>query len=94
MEIGSPMASMYLLGNPDHYASHNYVPFAWRQYVQFVRNFWVESMKKEEEEGEEEDRPDEERVPIRRMDGRFVPASTVDDYRYRPIEYSNLSLYE
>lgn len=23
MEIGSPMASMYLLGNPDHYASHN-----------------------------------------------------------------------
>ncbi|KAJ6545639.1 hypothetical protein B0H19DRAFT_955240, partial [Mycena capillaripes] len=94
MEIGSPMASMYLLGNPDHYASHNYVPFAWRQYVQFVRNFWVESMKQEEEEGEEEDRPDEERVPIGRMDGRFVPASTVDDYRYRPIEYSNLSLYE
>ncbi|KAJ7939545.1 hypothetical protein B0H13DRAFT_1548649, partial [Mycena leptocephala] len=33
MEIGSPMASMYLLGNPDHHASHNYVPFAWRQYV-------------------------------------------------------------
>ncbi|KAJ7934719.1 hypothetical protein B0H13DRAFT_2305498 [Mycena leptocephala] len=53
------MASMYLLGNPDHYASHKYVPFAWRQYVQFVRNFWVESMKQEEED-EEEDRPDEE----------------------------------
>ncbi|KAJ7155809.1 hypothetical protein C8R46DRAFT_1295856, partial [Mycena filopes] len=58
MEIGSPMASMYLLGNPDHYTSHNYVPFAWRQYVQFVRT------------------------------------SAVDDYRYRPAVYSNLTLYE
>ncbi|KAJ7662402.1 hypothetical protein B0H17DRAFT_953088, partial [Mycena rosella] len=25
MEIGSPMAAMYLLGQPDHYASHPYV---------------------------------------------------------------------
>ncbi|KAJ7459305.1 hypothetical protein FB451DRAFT_1046253 [Mycena latifolia] len=29
MEIGSPMAYMYLLDNPDHYASHKYVTFAW-----------------------------------------------------------------
>ncbi|KAJ7161111.1 hypothetical protein C8R46DRAFT_865460, partial [Mycena filopes] len=56
MEIGSPMASMYLLGNPDHYASHQYVPFAWRPY--------------------------------------FVPSSGVDDYRYRPVVYSNLTLFE
>ena len=27
MEIGSPMASMYLLGNPDHYTSNTFVPF-------------------------------------------------------------------
>ncbi|KAJ6552754.1 hypothetical protein B0H19DRAFT_915430, partial [Mycena capillaripes] len=97
MEIGSPMASMYLLGNPDHYASHTYVPFAWRQYVQFVRNFWVDSMKEEEEEDDEGDWPgrrDEERVPISHVDGKFVPASAVDDYRYRPAAYSNLTLYE
>jgi hypothetical protein len=25
MEIGSPMASMYLLGNPDHYTSHQFI---------------------------------------------------------------------
>ncbi|KAJ7028484.1 hypothetical protein C8F04DRAFT_963937 [Mycena alexandri] len=56
MEIGSPMASMYLLGNPDHYTSHKYVPFAWRQY--------------------------------------FVPSSAVDDYRYRPAAYNNMTLYE
>ncbi|KAJ7734607.1 hypothetical protein B0H16DRAFT_1327430 [Mycena metata] len=56
MEIGSPMASMYLLGNPDHYASHLYVPFAWRSY--------------------------------------FIPTSGVDDYRFRPAVYSNVTLYE
>ena len=27
LEIGSPMASMYLLGNPDHYISHEFVNF-------------------------------------------------------------------
>ncbi|KAJ7864128.1 hypothetical protein B0H14DRAFT_2285087, partial [Mycena olivaceomarginata] len=41
MEIGSPMASMYLLGFPDKYASHKYVNFAWPAYVQFIRAFWV-----------------------------------------------------
>ncbi|KAJ7187206.1 hypothetical protein C8R46DRAFT_879409 [Mycena filopes] len=45
MEIGSPMASLYLLGNPDYYSSHVYVPFAWRQYVQFVRAHWIREMK-------------------------------------------------
>ncbi|KAJ7153847.1 hypothetical protein C8R46DRAFT_912346, partial [Mycena filopes] len=111
MEIGSPMASLYLLGNPDHYSSHDYVPFAWRQYVQFVRSFWVETMAQAEEEEEEEEEEDEEgmglgadnqefggdedeKLPIGRMDGKFVPASSVDDYRYRPLEYESLTLYE
>ncbi|KAJ7867320.1 hypothetical protein B0H13DRAFT_1636202 [Mycena leptocephala] len=90
MEIGSTMASMYLLGNPDHYASHKYVPFAWRQYVQFVRGFWVDSMKEEEEEGDESEWPgqdDEERVRIGRMARKFVPSYSVNDYRYRPADH-------
>ena len=33
MEIGSPMASMYLLENPDHYTSHKFVPFWWKSFV-------------------------------------------------------------
>ncbi|KAJ7733307.1 hypothetical protein B0H16DRAFT_1262450, partial [Mycena metata] len=97
MEIGSPMASLYLLGNPDRYASHTYVPFAWRQYVQFVRAFWVSNGPAEEEEEEEDEgmcADDEERLPIGRMDGKFVPASAVDDYRFRPDAYSALNLYE
>jgi len=43
MEIGSPMASLYLLGNPDHYTSHIFVPFWWRTYVSEVRRSWPDS---------------------------------------------------
>ncbi|KAF9547539.1 hypothetical protein CPC08DRAFT_648747, partial [Agrocybe pediades] len=32
MEIGSPMACLYLLDNPDHYTSHTFVPFWWKSY--------------------------------------------------------------
>ena len=33
MEIGSPMASMYLLQSPDHYTSHKFIPFWWKSFV-------------------------------------------------------------
>ena len=36
-EMGAPMIAMYLLGNPDHYTSHMFVPFYWRSYVQEAR---------------------------------------------------------
>ncbi|KAJ6520773.1 hypothetical protein DFH09DRAFT_1048253, partial [Mycena vulgaris] len=92
MEIGSPMASMYLLGNPDHYASHKYATFAWRPYVQFIRSYWVPTSAIDELEEDEKD--EEERVPIARQDSKFVPSSGVDNYRYRPLVYNNVTLYE
>ncbi|KAF4618021.1 hypothetical protein D9613_012865 [Agrocybe pediades] len=39
MEIGSPMAWLYLLENPDHYTSHTFVPFWWRSYVSHVKRY-------------------------------------------------------
>ncbi|KAJ7133232.1 hypothetical protein C8R44DRAFT_611025 [Mycena epipterygia] len=30
LQIGSPMASLYLLDNPDHYTNFNFKPFWWR----------------------------------------------------------------
>ncbi|THU95718.1 hypothetical protein K435DRAFT_587196, partial [Dendrothele bispora CBS 962.96] len=32
MELGAPMICMFLLDNPDHYASHNFKPFHWSRY--------------------------------------------------------------
>jgi len=31
------MIAMYLLGNPDHYTGHLFVPFYWESYVQEAR---------------------------------------------------------
>ena len=39
MEIGSPMAKMYPLQNPDHYVSHQFIPFWWKSFVNDVRNY-------------------------------------------------------
>lgn len=41
LEVGGPMAAMYLLGHPDHYSSHSYVPLYWKQYVTYVLNAWA-----------------------------------------------------
>ncbi|KAJ6628106.1 hypothetical protein B0H10DRAFT_1733253, partial [Mycena sp. CBHHK59/15] len=41
MEIGSPMAAMYLLKNPDHYTSHRFVLFWWQSWVADVRRSWA-----------------------------------------------------
>ncbi|KAJ7121783.1 hypothetical protein C8R43DRAFT_1241439 [Mycena crocata] len=93
LEIGSPMASMYILGNPDHYASHEYVPFAWRPFVQFIRSFWVAHLDIGDRDDDEQN-DDEERIPIGRQGSNFVPSTKVDDYRYRPVVYNNVTLYE
>ncbi|KZT27281.1 hypothetical protein NEOLEDRAFT_1038953, partial [Neolentinus lepideus HHB14362 ss-1] len=42
MEIGAPMASAYLLGNPDHYTSHRFKPVYWKTYVNEVLKDWID----------------------------------------------------
>lgn len=41
MEIGGPMAALYLLKNPDHYTSHEFVPFYWKNYLNYVEGEWT-----------------------------------------------------
>ncbi|KAJ7768494.1 hypothetical protein B0H16DRAFT_1268482, partial [Mycena metata] len=90
MEIGSPMASMYVLGHPDHYVSHTYVPFAWRSYSLFVKSFWAADDVSLDDAGSVH----EEKVMVSKSSGQFVPGSSVDDYRFRPVVHQNLSLFE
>jgi hypothetical protein len=42
MEMGSPMISMYLLGNPDHYKSHEFRVFYWQSFVNEARTPWTQ----------------------------------------------------
>ncbi|KAJ7710364.1 hypothetical protein B0H17DRAFT_907037, partial [Mycena rosella] len=91
MEIGSPMAAMYLLGNPDCYKSHIYVNFAWRTYVTFVKKYWFLQLEAEARMGE--DVP-EDNVAIQSKEGEFMASSVVDDYAMRPAVYERVNLYE
>jgi len=81
MEMGAPMISMYLLGNPDHYTDHKFVPFYWQSFVT---------------EAERAFRDDLEpmKVAMIKHKGRIVGVSPVFDYIFRPPELDNMSLYE
>src|ERR1700728_4290812 len=84
LEIGGPMASLYLLGNPDHYTKQNFIVLYWKSYVTEVLKAW-------KQDGEV--LPD--KVILRKnVDGEFIGLSIVDDYKYRPYELSDKSLYK
>ncbi|KAH7906416.1 hypothetical protein BJ138DRAFT_1016259, partial [Hygrophoropsis aurantiaca] len=84
MEIGAPMASLYLLGNPDHYTSHKFVPIYWKSYVAEARRYWADE--------QTTDDPDSNMV-LQRIKGSVVGTSPIFDYIYRPAEFGDMSLY-
>ena len=40
LELGGPMAALYMLENPDHYTSAKFKTFYWKSYVRAVRQAW------------------------------------------------------
>ncbi|KAJ3917037.1 hypothetical protein F5877DRAFT_24178, partial [Lentinula edodes] len=40
LELGGPMICLYLLGNPDYYSSHVFVPLYWKCFVTAARKDW------------------------------------------------------
>ena len=43
MEMGNPMICMYILGNPDHYKSHQFRVFHWITFITAARSPWIKS---------------------------------------------------
>ncbi|KAJ7750494.1 hypothetical protein B0H14DRAFT_2280639, partial [Mycena olivaceomarginata] len=41
LQIGSPMASLYLLNNPDHYTNYKFKVFWWKSFVAEVKKDWL-----------------------------------------------------
>ncbi|KAJ7479681.1 hypothetical protein FB451DRAFT_1031501, partial [Mycena latifolia] len=97
MEIGSPMAAMYLLQIPDRYTGHKFAVFRWRNYVYEVRKAWYKR-DSELHDSEMPDSDDEEafldKVVLTKANQKIVGASPVDDYKYRSDDLSGMSLYE
>ncbi|KAH7906052.1 hypothetical protein BJ138DRAFT_1016813, partial [Hygrophoropsis aurantiaca] len=87
MEIGAPMASLYLLGNPDHYTSHKFKPMYWRSYVSEARRYW-------ESKSSDDDLNQEDNLVLQRIRGSVVGTSPVFDYIYRPLEFQDMCLYD
>jgi hypothetical protein len=81
MEMGAPMISMYLLGNPDHYTDHKFVPFFWQSFVTEAERAFRDDL-------------DPMKVVLVKRKGRIVGVSPVFDYIYRPLELEHMSLYE
>ncbi|KAJ7710908.1 hypothetical protein B0H17DRAFT_1123991 [Mycena rosella] len=103
LQIGSRMAALYLLGNPDHYTNMSFKVFWWKSYVSEVNRSWLlvmgesgmpvdhdrEDTEKDRENGDETDRV----VLIKSNEG-YVGTTNVDDYKYRSLVFENTSLYE
>ena len=83
MEIGSPMASMYLLGNPDHYTSHEFIDFYWKNYVHEAENAWNTSSNIE----------NDAKVVLQRSEKRYIGISNAYDYIYRPSIFKDMDLF-
>jgi hypothetical protein len=91
LEIGGPMASLYILGHPDHYTGHRFIPFYWKGYVKEVLDAWVD-------EHDDSLVPDlknvTDNVVINKNRGRLVGLSKISDYIYRPTSCENVCLYD
>ena len=84
-EMGAPMICMYLLGNPDHYTGHSFVPFYWQSFVTQAREVFI---------NETESQTEIQKVALIKRKGRIVGLSPVYDYIYRSPELENICLYD
>ena len=77
LEIGGPMASMYLLGNPDHYTGNKFQTFYWKNFINEARNAW------HHESAENAN----DQMILLKIKGKIVGCTQVQDYIYRPSEF-------
>jgi predicted transcriptional regulator YheO len=95
-EIGSPIASMYLLKHSDHYKSHNFQEFYWKLYVDEVKAAWKPDVDEPESDSIslhiKDD--DDQKIVLTKDSKGIVGISSVLDYIYRPQKYSEVTLYD
>lgn len=64
MEIGAPMACLYLLEHPDHYSSHEFETFFWRSYINEIKRVWDPDPEEPETRDDQEEDEGEHDSPI------------------------------
>ncbi|KAJ7085893.1 hypothetical protein C8R44DRAFT_543779, partial [Mycena epipterygia] len=86
LQIGSPMASLYLLGNPDHYTNLNFKPFWWRSYLLEVKKSWPS-------ESPQDGMPSD-CVLLMKTGDKYLGVNNVEDYKHRPQVFEDTCLYD
>ncbi|KIJ22672.1 hypothetical protein M422DRAFT_77669, partial [Sphaerobolus stellatus SS14] len=89
MQIGSPMASAYLLGLPDHYTSHKFKCAYWKPYLMYALRGYEDSIEVPITSLSKSDT-----VGIKKIKNEYQPIDPVQDYIMRPDNLSNVSLYK
>jgi len=89
MEIGSPMASLYILGNPDHYTNYQFENFYWKPYVKHIINAFDDDIQDITDLNNISDK-----VVISKAKGSLIALSKINDYIYRPTIYEDVNLYD
>jgi hypothetical protein len=84
MEMGSPMICIYLLGNPNHYTDHTFIPFYWQNYVAEACRVWHT----------EEANPRKDKIVLIKQKGKIIGLSPVFDYMYRSPDLESMTLYD
>ncbi|KAI1785042.1 hypothetical protein LXA43DRAFT_976450 [Ganoderma leucocontextum] len=89
-EIGGPQACAYLLGQPDRYTDQLFKVFYWHSYCQKVASDVADTL----DVPVDMDLPNDECVVLGLADHGVIERSKVDDYVFRPTEFSDWSLYD
>lgn len=95
-EIGSPMASMYILGHPDHYTNCTFVPLNWKSYVSYVDASFSQTDNDCSCDNLDDAQYEfsKQKLLIMRHQNRLVGYNNVLDYVLRPDECNECTLYD
>ncbi|KZS86310.1 hypothetical protein SISNIDRAFT_383982, partial [Sistotremastrum niveocremeum HHB9708] len=94
MEYGIPMASLYLLGIPDHYTSHKFQKVYWSQFLDEIMDQCDDNDNKMIQEDVETQSDPASKIAIGYKAGSYIKLSFVTDYTHRPVIFSNWTLYD
>ncbi|KAF8573075.1 hypothetical protein K439DRAFT_1650069 [Ramaria rubella] len=92
MEIGAPMASAYLLEQPDHYTSHRFKPFYWMPFVRQAQSSWPIQTDSQMPESVLPIQKDQ--VILGVVKGKYAAFSVVSDYTLRPEFYDDITAHK
>ncbi|KAJ3532259.1 hypothetical protein NMY22_g7818 [Coprinellus aureogranulatus] len=96
MEIGAPMAAMYLLGHGDNYCSHSFLPLYWKQFHSDVLSVWERGSGNGDDPFDDEETVEvpSETISVARSGTNIISKSSVEDYKLRPTELESVCVYD